>query len=39
MSPEDRKTYLSLAERRTQPTEGRPREEYRLVLPQLTLFP
>ena len=32
-------TARRLAERRTQPTEGRPREEYRLVLPQLTLFP
>jgi hypothetical protein len=28
-----------LIERRQVPTEGRPREEYRLIAPQLTLFP
>ena len=28
-----------LAERRRVPTEGRPREEYRLTAPQLALFP
>jgi hypothetical protein len=28
-----------LAERRQSPTKGRPREEYRLIAPQLSLFP
>jgi hypothetical protein len=32
-------TVRHLAERRTVATEGRPREEWRLIAPQLTLFP
>jgi hypothetical protein len=32
-------TAQRIVERRKQPTEGRPRDEYRLITPQLTLFP